>query len=45
MRRSRPNHSPARARYAETLGLILIALLIFAITLARFARHISWSWR
>jgi len=34
-----------RARYVETLGLILIALLIFAITLARFWRGTHWSLR
>jgi hypothetical protein len=34
-----------KARSVETLGLILITLLILAIMLARFARTVSWSWR
>jgi len=37
-----PHHS---ARRAETLGLILIALLIFALVLARFSRGLHWSVR
>ncbi len=40
---SGPN--PRHARVRETLGLILIALLIFVVTLARFAKSIHWSWR
>jgi hypothetical protein len=39
------NTSKQQARYLETLGLILIAVIIFLITLARYAGHISWSWR
>jgi hypothetical protein len=35
----------ARVRSVETLGVILIAILIFLITLARFVRTISWSKR
>ena len=34
-----------RARRAETLGAILIAIIIFLFTLARFARGIHWSTR
>ena len=33
------------ARHTETLGLVLIALLILAITLARFGRVLHWSLR
>ncbi len=46
--RKRASNSPrpaARARYLETLGLILIALLIIAVTLARFAKSLPWRAR
>ncbi len=35
----------ARARRAETLGLIVIALLIAALTLARFGTTVLRHWR
>jgi hypothetical protein len=34
-----------KARSIETTGLAIIALIILAITLARFGHTISWSWR
>jgi hypothetical protein len=34
-----------RARHWETLGLVLIAVLIFLVTLARFSKTIVWSAR
>jgi hypothetical protein len=34
-----------RARHLETLGIVLIAVLIFLVTLARFAKTIVWSAR
>jgi hypothetical protein len=40
-----PHRHDARARYAETLGLVLLALLIFAITVVRFGRNLHWSLR
>ena len=36
-------HASHRARRAETLGAILIAIFIFLFTLARFAKSIHWS--
>jgi hypothetical protein len=33
------------ARSIETFGLVIIALIILAITLVRFGRTLSWSWR
>jgi hypothetical protein len=33
------------ARHLETLGIVLIAALIFLVTLARFAKTIVWSAR
>ncbi|MFB3813581.1 MAG: hypothetical protein ACE14L_05670 [Terriglobales bacterium] len=36
---------PPRARQIETLGLVLIAVLILIITLVRFGRFVNWSWR
>jgi len=46
----RPNHSPRKHQrhslYAtETTGLLLIAFLIFAITLVRYWHTIHWSLR
>ncbi|MGA3210464.1 MAG: hypothetical protein ABSD20_04100 [Terriglobales bacterium] len=35
----------AKARRAETLGVVLICLLILVYTLARFAKTVSWSLR
>ncbi len=47
MARQVPNPRPHgdRARYLETLGLILIVLLIVAYTLARFAKSMPWGAR
>jgi hypothetical protein len=36
---------PARILAREATGLIIIALLIMAITLVRYWRHIPWSLR
>jgi len=45
-RRTSPTRNQQHhARYTETLGLIVIAILIFIIVLARYFRSISWSWR
>jgi hypothetical protein len=38
-------HNAYRARNLETLGIVLIAVLIFLVTLARFAKTIIWSAR
>jgi hypothetical protein len=45
VRNNRPKSEPHshRARRAETLGAILIAIFIFLFTLARFAKSIHWS--
>jgi hypothetical protein len=44
--KNRPTrHSTHRARRAETLGCILIAIFIFLFTWARFAKSIHWSAR
>jgi len=40
---AKPSH--ARVLRAETLGVILIALLILAILLRRWGGHIHWSAR
>jgi len=40
---AKPSH--ARVLQAETLGVILIALLILAILLRRWGGHIHWSAR
>ncbi len=34
-----------RARVAESIGLALLALIILAVTLARYGRAIDWSLR
>ncbi len=34
-----------RARRAQTLGLVIIALIIILSLLVRFGRHATWSWR
>jgi hypothetical protein len=41
----RPKDHQHQARVAETIGLVLIALLILALTLARYGRAVHWSLR
>jgi hypothetical protein len=45
VRKRQPNPRRDNMRYRETLAVILIALLIFLVTLARFAKTIHWSAR
>jgi len=40
-------HRPRRhvAYAAETIGLLLIAVVLLALTLVRYWNNIHWSWR
>jgi hypothetical protein len=34
-----------RARHIESLGVVIVVLIILISLLVRFARHAAWSWR
>jgi hypothetical protein len=43
-RRDQSTHAD-RARHFESLGLVIVVLIILISLLIRFARHATWSWR